>query len=250
MHHPDKVTLLGAPYRCPAVKKGDRAFCLLRDCDVVITGWHDGRFPWPRCRAIGSRGGSGLLVDEDLARAVRTESAEALKYWWGVSTKAAWHWRKALGIEQWGTPGSKRLHDELSRAGAEAIQQREFTAEEREERRRRAHALGLGKNLTPGYHGPRWTKKQIKMLGARPDAEVALLTGRTESAVRQKREELEIPQFRAAGDPWHWTPEEDAVVRTLPPKDAAAKTGRTLDAVYTRRHDLRVPDGRAYKGRP
>jgi hypothetical protein len=133
MPHPDNATLLGAPYRCPAVKKGDRAFCLLRDCGVVITGWSDGRFPWPRCRALDKRGGSVLLVDEELARAVRTESVEALKYWWGIGSAGAWRWRKALGVGQWGTPGSKRLHDELSRAGADAIQQREFTTEERDE---------------------------------------------------------------------------------------------------------------------
>src|SRR5262249_55053726 len=110
--------------------------------------------------------------------------------------------------------------------------------------RRRAIRLGLGGGLWPGYHGPRWTRKQIKLLGARPDAEIALLTGRTEGAVRQKREELAIPQFRVAGDLWHWTAEGDGVGRTLLPKDAVAKTGRTLDAVYSRRHDLKLQDGR------
>src|SRR5262245_10094659 len=125
---------------------------------------------------------------------------------------------------------------------------REFTAEEIEGYRRRSTALGLGRNLKHGYHGPQWTKKQIAQLGARPDAEIALLTGRTEGAVRQKREELEIPQFRVAGDPWHWTAEEDEVVRTLLPKDAVARTGRTLVAVYSRRHDRKVPDGRVNNG--
>src|SRR5262249_47533717 len=98
MPPPPKLKLLGAPFHCPAVRKGERAFCLFRDCDVVITGWHDGRILWPRCRAIHARGGSGLLVDEELARAIRTESAEALKYWFGIGTHAAWHWRKAFGI--------------------------------------------------------------------------------------------------------------------------------------------------------
>ena len=46
--------------------------CLARDCDVVVTGTSTGRIPWPRCRAVGTHGGgSGILVDEELARAVR-----------------------------------------------------------------------------------------------------------------------------------------------------------------------------------
>src|SRR5262245_50244449 len=50
-----------------------------------------GLIPWPRCRALDQRGGcgSGLLVDEELARAVRSESTAAEMYWWGwVSTRS------------------------------------------------------------------------------------------------------------------------------------------------------------------
>ncbi len=36
--------------------------------------------PWPRCIGIGSRGDSDLLVDEELARALRTESAAAVMF--------------------------------------------------------------------------------------------------------------------------------------------------------------------------
>jgi hypothetical protein len=61
MPHPDQVNLLGAPYRCPAMKKGDRTFCLFRDTAMVITSWSNGRYLWPRCRAIEARGGSSLL---------------------------------------------------------------------------------------------------------------------------------------------------------------------------------------------
>jgi hypothetical protein len=81
--HPDKVQLLFGPYEPPPLRKGDRAVCLYRDTDVVVTGWSAGRIPWPRCRALGVRGGSGLLVDEELARPVRSESAAAIMYWWG-----------------------------------------------------------------------------------------------------------------------------------------------------------------------
>jgi hypothetical protein len=82
--HPDKVKLLFGPYEPPPLRKGDRTSCLDRDADVVVTGWSDGRIPWPRCRALDSRGhGSGLLVEEELARPVRSESAAAIMYWWG-----------------------------------------------------------------------------------------------------------------------------------------------------------------------
>src|SRR5262245_66336696 len=104
----ERVTLLFGPYTPPKLKRGDRAGCLVRDCTVVITSISAGRIPWPRCRALDSRGGSGLLVEEELARAVRSESAAALKFWWGVSTKAVWHWRKALGVGRMDSPGSCR----------------------------------------------------------------------------------------------------------------------------------------------
>src|SRR5262249_7625408 len=59
---PENAKLLFGPYEPPPLQKGDRATCLSRDADVVITSWSDGRISWPRCRALGHRGGSGLLV--------------------------------------------------------------------------------------------------------------------------------------------------------------------------------------------
>jgi hypothetical protein len=58
----------------PALRRGDRATCLYLDAEVIVTSWSDGRIPWPRCQRPGERGGSGLLVDEELARAVRLEA--------------------------------------------------------------------------------------------------------------------------------------------------------------------------------
>jgi hypothetical protein len=95
----DRVRLLHGPYAPPPLRKGDRAHCLLRDCTVVITSWTAARIPWPRCRALdGPGGGSGILLGEELARAVRQESAAAVCQWWGVSEGVVWRWRKVLEV--------------------------------------------------------------------------------------------------------------------------------------------------------
>src|SRR5262245_41683457 len=164
-----KTQLLFGPYRPPKLHKGDRAFCLLRDSDVVITSWSDAPIPWPRCRALGSRGGSGLLLDEELARAVRHESAAAVMHHWRVAAAVVWRWRKALGIGRWETEGSRRPHQQLSQAGAEAVKQREFTEAERQRQRRTNKRLNLSRHLKTGYHGPLWTKEEVALLDGRLD---------------------------------------------------------------------------------
>src|SRR5216683_6934958 len=79
--------LIGSPYTQPKLKRGDRAFCLYKDCDVIITTWTDAPISWPRCRGVENpMGHPGLLVDAELERAIRTESAKAIKRAWGVST--------------------------------------------------------------------------------------------------------------------------------------------------------------------
>ena len=88
----------------------------------VTGGTHDGRIPWPRCRALDSRGGSGLLVTEELVRAIRTESAAALMHWFGVGERAVWKWRMAFltGKGKFRSPGSKMAHRKASEAGGKA----------------------------------------------------------------------------------------------------------------------------------
>jgi hypothetical protein len=113
----NRVRLLHGPYRAPRLRKGDRASCLFRDCDVVVTGWTDARISWPRCRPLDvPRSHPSLLADDELARAVRQESAAAVRYWWGVSVGVVWRWRKALGVTRTNNEGSRRR----MRAAAEA----------------------------------------------------------------------------------------------------------------------------------
>jgi hypothetical protein len=61
MRDEHRIKLLFGPYKAPPLKRGDRAFCLMRDCAVVVTGRTGARIPWPRCRALDSTGGgSGI----------------------------------------------------------------------------------------------------------------------------------------------------------------------------------------------
>src|SRR5262245_63885425 len=108
MSRADRHALHSGPYRPPPLRRGDRAFCLARDADVIVTGWSNGPIPWPRRRALGTHGGgSGLLLDEELARAVRREAAAAVMHWWGVGIGTVAWWRRALGVGRADPPGSR-----------------------------------------------------------------------------------------------------------------------------------------------
>jgi hypothetical protein len=228
----DRVKLLFGPYKAPLLRRGDRAHCLFRDATVVITSWTDAPIPWPRCRAVdGPGGGSGLLVDEELARAVRHESAAAVMFWWGASHNAVGNSRRALGVGRTDNEGTARLVQAAAEKGAEAAKARERTDEEGERRRQAAVERDQGQYLTPGYHGALWTAGDIALLGTVPDEEVARQTGRTAGVVRQKREELLI--LNPAGN--RWTAEAVALLGMMPDREVARRLGRSLQSVTQKR---------------
>ena len=82
---------------------------------------------------------------------------------------------------------------DASEQGAAAVRGVKLPPEAVERRRRTALELGLARNLTPGYRGPWWTRREVALLGKLPDEEVAAMVGRTPEAVRCKREKLGIP---------------------------------------------------------
>jgi hypothetical protein len=86
----DRTRLLYGPYRPMPLQRGDRAFCLYRDCDVVITSWSDARVPWPLCVRLGGRAKPGPLVNETLLAAARREASIAIQHWFGVSVTQVW----------------------------------------------------------------------------------------------------------------------------------------------------------------
>jgi hypothetical protein len=199
MNNADPRKLLFGPYKAPRLRRGDRACCLFRDCDVVVTGWTDARISWPRCRPVDvPRSHPSLLVDEELARAIRHESVVAVRYWWGISEGVVIRWRKALGVTRTNNEGSQRLIRAASEKGAMQLRGRPLTPEQVERRRRTARELNLGRHLHKGYYGLWWTKAEVRLLGRLPDEEVARRTRRSVDAVRQKREAL-ARRRRASG---------------------------------------------------
>jgi hypothetical protein len=67
-----------------AARRGSRLHRRV-DTTVTITGWTDARISWPLCRPVDNRRGRPtILLDDQLARAVRHEAAAALRHWWGV----------------------------------------------------------------------------------------------------------------------------------------------------------------------
>ena len=125
-------------------------------------------------------------MNETLQRAIETESAAALMHWFGVSSKVAWRWRAAFGVAGTATtPGSRAAHQAGCEAGAAVNKAKEWT---REEIARRAAASKGRKPIrwTPQSGG--WTPAEVKLLrGKLSNAEIATKTGRSEHAVRAKR---------------------------------------------------------------
>jgi hypothetical protein len=77
------VKLLRGPYRAPRLAVGDRATCLFRDCLVVVNAWTGAPIRWPRCLPVGDCGHPSLVVDEELARAIRLAVHRRRRSWPG-----------------------------------------------------------------------------------------------------------------------------------------------------------------------
>jgi hypothetical protein len=192
MSNTEKTQLLFGPYREPALKVGDRTMCLVRDAEVVIYDWSLGPIPWPLCYRAGTRAaGKGLLVDEELARAIRHESAAAISHWWGVCGVVVGRWRRALGVDRKNNPGTYRLVRGAVDKAATVHREVRF----RPGRLEHCREVYASKNngVGPTYRGAPWTAEELALLGSLPDDQVAARIGRTVAAVIGKRERLHIP---------------------------------------------------------
>jgi hypothetical protein len=174
----DRLRLLFGPYQAPRLHRGDRPHGLYRDALVVVTSWTDAPIPWPRCRTLDSPGGgSGLLVDDELARAVRHESAAAVMHWWGARSSAVNDWRRALGVDANGTEGTRRLRRVVARDGGEAV--------------KCLYAARRREPAPPKQTRP-WTAEDDELALTQTAAEAARRTGRMLTAVYQRRAALKV----------------------------------------------------------
>jgi hypothetical protein len=233
---PASPTLIAAPYTPPSVKIGQRIHCLFRDTLCKVSSLSDAPIIWPRVQPIGQRGGSGLLVDKELVRAIKTESAEALKHWFGASTCVVWRWRKWQKIDRLGTKGSAKLHEQICKKGADAVRGKQFSDERCDAQAERSKKLGLRPPNRWTEENGAWTKDELTILGTERDAEIAEFIGRTTIAVRCKRVSLGIQAFSGfIGGGLAWTAEEITLLGTDDDEVVAAKIGRTVNAVSQRR---------------
>jgi hypothetical protein len=194
----DKFRLLHKPYRPPRLRRGQRASCLYRDRLVVVTGWSDAPIAWPLCRGLDPPSGIGVLVDDELARAVRCESAAAISHWWRVSGRTVAKWRRALDVNRQNNEGSQLL---IHAATAKALQlalEQEYSDEERQRRSQLARELAIWEFSPNVTFGIPWTAEAVTLLGTMPDPEVARRTGHSVNAVRLRRAQLGIARFRGA----------------------------------------------------
>jgi hypothetical protein len=132
------------------------------------------------------------LMTEELRRAVLTESAIALRHWFGASRSAVNNWRKWAGVAGYATtPGSKAARLETARKGADAMREKVWTPEEREQRS--AYAKETGRTYPDRWAETGWSLYEDNQLGTAPDEVIAEKLGRTRSAVRSRRVRLGIP---------------------------------------------------------
>jgi hypothetical protein len=234
--------VLAAPYTPLDYQIGEEVHCLFRNAPCKVTSWTEAPIAWPRVQPLGQRGGCGLLVNDELVRAIRTESAEALKHWFGASPNVVWRWRKWQNIEQYGTPGSKQLHAIISEKGAAAVRDKQLSDEECDIRSERAKRLGLRPPARWTEKNGAWAKDELIVLGTSPDGQIAELIGRTLAAVTCKRLSLGIPACSGLdGGGVAWTDKEIALLGTDYDEAIAAKIGRTAGAVEQRRGLLKIP---------
>ena len=87
--------------------------------------------------------------------------------------------------------------------------------------------------------GRRWTRRELRLLGTRPDLEVARLVGRRCGNVQVKRGLLDIPSSRAR-QKFRWTPAKDRLLGTQDDRDLAERFGCSYAVLKQRRQKLGV----------
>jgi hypothetical protein len=136
---------------------------------------------------------ASLLVDDELARAIRHESAQALCYWWGVSNPVVTRWRRSLGVARMDSEGSRRLILAACERGAAQVRGQAVPPLVREMRRR----IATEGDFAGRMRMCRLLAEEVALLGTDSDQAIAAQLGRTPDAVRLLRIRLGIVAFGA-----------------------------------------------------
>ena len=93
----------------------------------------------------------------------------------------------------------------------------------------------------------KWTVKELRLLGKRPDRELSRQFGRSVQAICIKRNLLGIPRYISEGSPRPWTCKEDYLLGTKPDREIARFLKRTTISIAKRRRALKI---RHFRDRP
>jgi len=108
---------------------------------------------------------------------------------------------------------------------------------------------GQGMGILVRPHGRPWTAKEDRLLGTKPDSELATLLKRTRITVYWRPFALGMKPAVQRPPQWKWTPTEDKFLGAA----SDAVIGRRLDrsgfSVQLRRLRLKLPSHRERKGR-
>jgi hypothetical protein len=106
-------------------------------------------------------------------------------------------WRRAFGVGRVNCEGTHRLMCAASERGAARTRGVRLPPEQVERRRQTALELNLARHLEPAYsRGPRWSPRELALLGTDDDDAVAAKIGRTPHAVGVMRRKRKVPKFR------------------------------------------------------
>jgi hypothetical protein len=107
---PSPPPLIAGPYQPPACEPGSSLVCK-RFGRQTVGGMTAAPIPWPYAARIGGK--PPLILCGDLVRAIRTETAAAVAYHWGVGRWVVYDWRQVLGVGRF-TEGTRRRYQELA----------------------------------------------------------------------------------------------------------------------------------------